>query len=344
MFILLMLVLLVVATVVGKIFKNVIDKEEKRHRENYSYESDDYASSKKKLSIIMRIVYGVICGLIVVVGIFSSIFFTNEQEIGFTVFFGKTSRIESSGMHFVFPFLSQKYIYDATTQGMAIGYSEDTDETVEEDSLMITSDFNFVNIDFYLEYRISDPIEYHYGTNDPEGVLRNIAQSAIRNTVGQFAVDSVMTTGKSEIEMLVYEDIVQELSEHHTGLTVLNVTIQDAEPPTSKVASAFTAVENAKQHAEEVINEAHEYENTQIPAAEATAEQIKQAANATKTERENAAKEEVARFNALFQEYQNNPETVKDRLYYEALEEILPNMEIIIGEDSKVIYVKGNNN
>lgn len=233
-------------------------------------------------------------------------------------------------------------VYDATTKGMAIGYDEENNESEEEDSLMITSDINFVNIDFYIEYRISDPIQYCYGTNDPELLLKDIAMSSIRNTVGQYDVDSVMTTGKPEIESKVFDDIVVGLENHSTGLTISNVTIQDSEPPTAEVATAFKDVENAKQKSETAINKAHEYKNTKIPSAEAKAEEIKQAANAAKTERVNQAKEEVAEFEALFAEYQKNPDTVRQRLYYEALEEILPNMEIIIGEDSKIVYIKGN--
>ncbi len=307
---------------------------------------DEVKESLNSILKIKPIVIGVLCLLFAVCCIFGSVYFTNEKEIGFTSMFGQNTMIDGPGMHFKVPFLSQKHIYDATTQGMPIGYYEDTDETMSEDSLMITSDFNFVNIDFYIEYRISDPIEYCYGTNDPEGVLKNIAQAAIRNTVGLYDVDAVMTTGKAEIESKVREDIIKELESHKLGITLGNVTIQDSEAPTQKVAQAFTDVSDARTKAEEDINTAHAYENSKIPAAEAQAEEIKQAATAAKTERVNAAKEEVARFEALFKEYQNNPETVRMRLYYEAMQEVLPNMEIIIGEDAKVIYVKdgaGNN-
>lgn len=207
---------------------------------------------------------------------------------------------------------------------------------------MITSDFNFINIDFYIEYRITDPIAYCYGSNEPEAILKNMPQSAIRNTVGQFDVDSAITDGKAEIESQVFNDITKELQEHNIGITAVNATIQDSEPPTDEVAKAFKDVENAKQGAETALNKAYEYEKEQIPAAEAKAKEITEAATASKTERVNQAKEEVAKFEALFAEYENNPVTVKNRLYYETLQEILPNMEIIIGKDAKVIYVKDN--
>lgn len=230
---------------------------------------------------------------------------------------------------------------DGTTQGMPMGYTMDDDESVYEDSLMITSDFNFINMDFYVEYRISDPITYSYSTSNPEEFLENITLAAIRNTVGQVKVDLAMTTGKSEIEAKVLDDIIQELAKHKTGLTVTNISIQDTEAPTSEVQAAFKAVEDAKQGASTAENEANKYTNEKIPEAEATASKIKSSAEATCTERINQANQEVAKFNAVYDEYQKNPEVIKQRLYLDTLGEILPNMEVVIG-DGKVIYVTRN--
>ncbi len=325
----LIIALFIIATGVFSVAKNIA----KAHESSCTEEDVHKVQSRT---------YAVLVLLTIIIGIVTSVYMTNEKEVGFVSVFGHNSLVESAGIHFKAPFVSRKYIYDATTQGMPIGYTEDDSESIVNDSLMITSDFNFVNIDFYIEYRIIDPIEYHYGTSDPEGVLRNIAQSAIRNTVGQYDVDSVMTVGKSEIEIKVFEDSVAELQKHDTGLTVTNVTIQDAEPPTAEVAAAFQAVEDAKQHAETLENQANEYKNTKLPAAEASAAAIIQAAEATKTERINAAQEEVATFEALFKEFSNNPEAVGMRMYYETIADVIPNMEIIIGKDSKVIYVTGD--
>lgn len=335
-------VLLIVFVIITTFFSVVRHSISAQPSEDDNY--DDSIELEKGILKVKPIIYAIFGIIVLILVLLNSIFFTNEQEIGFTSMFGTNTMIEGPGMHFKVPFLSKKHIYDATTQGMPIGYVEnpdkETEESVVEDSLMITSDFNFVNIDFYIEYRITDPIEYCYGSNDPKAVFYNIAQSSIRNTVGLYDVDSVMTTGKTEIEMAVFDDMVNELSKHHTGLSVVNATIQDAEPPTSEVSNAFMEVSNAKSKAETAVNDANSYKNTELPAAEAKAEQIKQAANAAKTERVNEAKEEVARFEALFNEYKNNPDTVKQRLYYETLQDILPKMEIIIGEDPKIIYVK----
>lgn len=286
------------------------------------------------------IVYGVITGLIIVITVFNSFFFTNEQEIAYTMTFGNATVVEGSGPHFKLPFITKAKVFEATNKGMAIGYDLETNESVSDDSLMITSDFNFVNTDFYVEYRISDPVAYEFGSSDPEGILRNIAQASIRNTVGLYTVDAVLTTGRTEIQAIVKEQIIEKLQNHNTGLSIVTVTIQDAEPPTTEVSDAFKAVETAKQNAETAINEAKKTEQTQIPKAEADADQIIKNAQATKTERINQATQEVAEFTALYQEYMRNPETVKLQLYYSMMEDILPGMEIIIGNDSKVIYVR----
>ena len=309
---------------------------------SYEYNSYDEFEIWLKILSLKPFITGGYFAIVILIGFLTSIYNTSEKEIGFTSVFGKNTIIDSAGIHFKIPFVSQKFIYDATTKGMAIGYSEDTDESIETDSLMITSDFNFVNIDFYLEYRIVDPIAYHYSTDNPEGILNNISQSAIRNNVGQHNIDGVMTTEKVQIETSVFEDIQKELASSNTGLEIQNITIQDSEPPTSEVAQAFKAVEDAKQNADTAVNEANAYTNTQIPAAEAKAEEIKQNAEATKTVRINEAKEEVASFEALFTEYASNPKTVKEKLYLDAMSEILPNMEIIIAEDGQVIYINGD--
>ena len=303
---------------------------------------DDYAEDLRSILKTKPYVLGGFAIIIVVISLFNGIYFTNEQEIGFSSIFGRNTIIETAGMHFKVPFLSKKHVFDGTTQGIPIGYSLEDDESVYEDSLMITSDFNFINIDFYLEYHITDPIAYYYSTNDPEGILKNIALASIRNTVGQVDVDSAMTTGKSQIEADVFADITAELSKHSTGLTVTNISIQDSEAPTKEVADAFQEVEDAKQGAKTAVNTANKYTNEQIPAAEAAAAKIKSSAEATRTERINQATEEVATFEALYAEYSKNPDIVKQRMYLDALSEIIPQMEIIIGKDSKVVYVTGS--
>lgn len=346
----LIVVLFILVSVVISILQHKMENEEtnfyKERRDIYDDEDvaricgEACSKIAEEMKKVRRIAYLVLSGIVLVISVFNTVFITNEQEVAFTMTFGKPTMVEGAGLHFKFPFITSAEKYDATTKGMAIGYDPESNESISEESLMITSDFNFVNTDFYVEYRISNPIEYEFGSDDPEGILRNIAQASIRNTVGLYGVDAVITTGRAEIQAIVKEQIVQKLEEHSTGLSIVDVTIQDAEPPTVEVANAFKAVENDKQKAETAVNNAMKYEKEKMPNAEAEADQILKAAEASKTERINQASQEVAEFNALYSEYKKNPDTVKKQLYYSALQEILPDMEIIIGSDSKVIYVK----
>ena len=220
-----------------------------------------------------------------------------------------------------------------TTHGTGIGYvvSSTGQNLVDKDNgIMITSDFNLLNIDFYLEYRVSDPVAYLYNAEDPEGELSNIALANIRTVVSNYTVDEAMTTGKSQIQADVKEAMIAELNEREVGLTVINITIQDSEPPTPEIIAAFKAVETAKQGADTAMNNAHQYKNQKIPEAEANADAIVQQANARKEARIAEAEGQVARFNETYAEYEKYPLITKRRMFFEKMEKILPDMKVII--------------
>jgi membrane protease subunit HflK len=127
------------------------------------------------------------------------------------------------------------------------------------------------------------------------------------------------------------KDLVSEiLEEYDIGLTLVDVRIQDSEPPTSEVNEAFKAVETAKQNAEAVVNEAKAYKNAQLPAAQAEADKLIQNAEYLKQKRINEAKEQVAMFVAMYEQYALNPEITRSRMYYEAVSEILPGVKLFI--------------
>lgn len=293
--------------------------------------------NQKELSFIKRIVNIALIVLLVVNTIGASIYTIGEQNLAVITTFGKAETVSGTGMHFKIPYIQKVEKLDSTIQGFAIGYQTEDNESEYQDSLMITSDFNFVNVDFYVEYRINNPILYLYGSSDPEGVLENIAQASIRNTIGMYSVDDVLTTGKSEIQSVIKADIMKELENNNTGLTLINITIQDAEAPTQEVNQAFKDVETAKQGKEEALNNADKYKNEQIPKAEADADAIIKEAEASKQERIDEATGEVAMFNAMYDEYEKDPDVSKIRMYYEAMEELMPNLKIIInGSNSEL--------
>ena len=186
-----------------------------------------------------------------------------------------------------------------------------------------------------MEYKISDPVQYLYSSNDPEQILRNLIQSQVRNVVGSSTVDAVLTDGKENIQMQVKELVTGILQEYDIGLTLVDVKIQDAEPPTQEVIEAFKAVETAKQKAETVINDAKAYQNAQLPQAQAQADKLVQNAEYLRQKRINEAIEKVAMFQAQYAEYAQNPEITRSRMYYEAISDILPGVKVFINTGDK---------
>lgn len=265
---------------------------------------------------------------------FNSTYQIREQEQAVLITLGQAQAVTDPGLHFKIPFIQQVRKVNTTIQGFAIGYIEDSNQTLANDSLMITADYNFVNVDFFVEYRYSDPVKALYASRDPEGILRNISQSCIRTVIGSYNVDDVLTTGKNEIQATIREMILEKLEEQDIGVQLVNISIQDSEPPTAEVMEAFMAVESAKQGKETALNNANKYRNEQIPLAQAQADGIIKAAEAQMTERINEAAAQVARFNAMYEEYIKNPTVTKERMFYEAMEEILPDLKVIIESPS----------
>ena len=234
-----------------------------------------------------------------------------EQEQAVVTTFGVAKAVTDPGLHFKIPLIQRVKKVNTTIQGFALGYSQDSNEVMEADSLMITNDYNFVNVDFFIEYKVADPVKAVYASRDPVQILRNVSQACIRTVIGGYDVDSVLTTGKTEIQGKIKEMMIGKLEQHDIGLQVVNVTIQDSEPPTTEVMEAFKAVETAKQGKETSINNANKYRNEKLPQAEAQIDQIMQEAEAAKARRVNEANGEVAKFNAMYAEYVKNPEVTR---------------------------------
>lgn len=266
----------------------------------------------------------------------NSTYTIREQEQAVLITLGTAQPVTTSGLHFKIPFIQQVRKVNTTIQGFSIGYVTDS-EFSESESLMITSDYNFVNVDFFVEYKVSDPVKAIFASEEPVQILRNTAQSCIRDVIGSYNVDDVLTTGKNEIQSVIKERIIKELSIHDIGIQLVNITIQDSEPPTAEVMEAFKAVETAKQGKETAINNANKYRNEKLPAAEAQVDQILQNAEATKEKRINEANGEVALFNAMYEEYIKNPTVTRQRMFYEAMEDILPSLKVVINGTEKSV-------
>ena len=298
-------------------------------------EVDELTNFKKGVSTVIFFVVG----LALAICIMKCFYTVNEQSNAVVTQFGKVVKVNTAGFYFKAPWQSVKKV-DMTTHGTSIGYIIEKDgqkgayPVDEQSGVMITSDFNLLNIDFYIEYRISDPVAYLYNSKQPEAILKNVTLANIRTVVSNYTVDEAMTTSKGQIQSDIKDALLRELEARSIGLTVVNITIQDSRPPVEEVVSAFKAVETAKQGADTAKNNALQYQNQQIPEAEANADAIIQKANATKAARIAEAEGQVARFNQMYAEYEKYPLITKQRMFYEAMEDLLP--------DTKVIITDGN--
>lgn len=291
------------------------------------------AQPKPKKSGGKIAVLAVLAVVLVFLGL-NSAYEIKEQEQAVLITLGRAQAVTEPGLHFKIPIIQQVRKVNTTIQGFAIGYSTDDNEINEDESLMITSDFNFIDVDFYVEYRYSDPVKAIFASRDPLEILKNISQSCIRTVIGSYPVDDVLTTGKNEIQASIREMILKRLEEQDIGIQLVNITIQDSEPPTQQVMEAFKAVETAKQGKETALNNANKYRNEQLPSAQARADGIIKDAEAQKTERVNEATAQVARFNSMYAEYIKNPVITKQRMFYETMEDVLPDLKVIIESPS----------
>ena len=282
-----------------------------------------------------RYVLIAVLAIVLVIGALTSVYTVDDKQQAVITTFGRVTDITDPGLHFKLPFGIQKvYKVDVNVyQKIELGYYTDANGVTvsnPSESTMITGDYNIVNVDFYVEYKVSDPVAYLFSSNNPELILRNLIQSQVRNVVGSSSVDAVLTDGKEDIQRQVKDLVSEILLEYDIGLTLVDVRIQDSEPPTQAVNEAFKGVETAKQNAEAVVNDALAYQNSRIPEAEAQADQLIKNAEYLRAARINEANEQVAMFNAMYLEYAQNPDITLSRMYYEAIAEILPGVKLYI--------------
>ena len=304
----------------------------------YRWSAEQPKQEKPRFARVGKTVLTVLI-LVLVVALAGTCFYTvDDKQQAVVTTFGKVTDVTDAGVHFKLPFGIQNVekVDVNVHQKIELGYASDGRgyDVNESESTMITGDYNIVNVDFFVEYKISDPVQYLYSSNNPELILRNLIQSQVRNVVGSSSVDAVLTDGKEDIQRQVEELVTQILQEYDIGLTLVDVKIQDAEPPTTEVIEAFKAVETAKQQAETVINDAKAYQNAQLPQAQAQADQLIQNAAYLRQNRINEAHEQVAMFQAMYAEYAQNPGITRSRMYYEAISQVLPGVKLYINTGS----------
>jgi modulator of FtsH protease HflK len=285
--------------------------------------------------------------LLVVIGALSSAKTVGPEEEGVVLFFGKYNRTVQPGLNFIMPFglekmykipvqrqLKQEFGFRTESAGTRTTYSA---RRFPDESLMLSGDLNLADVEWVVQYRISDSYKFLFKVRNAEQTLRDMSEAAMRLTVGDMTVNEVLTVGRQEVASRVEELLQKMCDEYENGIRVDQVVLQDVNPPET-VKPSFNAVNQAQQERETLINEAESEYNRVIPRARGEAEETIQLAEAYRLNRVNRATGEADRFNSLYEAYIKAPEVTKKRIYLETMERVLPRL------DNKIILdEKGNN-
>lgn len=288
----------------------------------------------------------IIAGIILIIFLWSGFFQIRPEEVGVITRFGKYNRTEESGLNVKIPILERLYKVAVERQQKeefgfrttsTVGRSEYTKTNTSEESMMLTGDLNLADVEWVVQYRISDPYLYLFKVRDPVNTMRDISEASMREIVGDRTVNEVLTVGRAEIASSVQQKIQELCTEYSLGIKIEQVVLQDVNPP-DPVKDAFNAVNQAQQEKETLINQARSEYNKIIPKARGQADETIQKAEGYATERVNNALGEAARFNALYREYMKAPEVTRRRIYLETMGNVIPRL------GQKIITDEAGNN
>jgi len=292
------------------------------------------------------IVRGII-GIIVIVVLVATFYSIGPEQVGVIKRWGRYVRTTEPGLHAKLPFAESvtkvrvKYIFK---QEFGFRTLQAGIETIyapgrfDSESLMLTGDLNVAVVEWIVQYKVKDPINYLFEVRNVEETIRNISESAMRQIVGDRSVDEVLTVGRIEVALEMQEKLQQILDSYDIGIQVTTVKLKDVNPP-DPVKNSFNEVNVAKQDRETTINQAWEAYNKVIPKAKGEAEKTISEAEGYAVNRVNRAAGDANKFLAVWQEYSRAKDVTKRRLYLETLEKIMPKIgtKYIIDSEQKGI-------
>lgn len=272
-------------------------------------------------------------------GGFSTIYTVQPEQRAVVKRFGEVIKVADPGLHFKIPFgidetqfvatervLKQEFGFRTANSNQRTQYSA---QDFPDESLMLSGDLNIIDVEWVVQYRISDPMLFLYSMREPTGTLRDISESVMRRAVGNRLGSEVLTTGRVEISNKVRDETQEAMELYKTGIKVITVELQDVVPPQA-VQPAFNEVNEARQEREKMINEATKQANKEIPRAKGNANRVISQSEGYATERVNQALGETARFRSILTEYRSAPEVTRTRMYLEALNEVLPKVGSVV--------------
>ncbi len=264
----------------------------------------------------------------------TSFYMVNTDEEGVVLRFGKYVRTTGPGLHLKLPGIEQastpqverilkaEFGFRTLKAGVQTRYGQ---RPIEE-YLMLCGDLSVAEVEWIVQYKISNARDYLFNVRDPEKMLRDVSESVMRSVVGDSSVDEVLTSRRAEINIEAQTKMQELLDTYTVGLKVVAVKLQDVNPP-EKVKPAFNEVNAAQQDKERLVNQALEEYNKIIPKADGKALQMVKQAEGYAIDRTNTALGDASRFLQIWKEYSLSKDVTRRRLYIEALGKVLPNLE-----------------
>jgi len=273
----------------------------------------------------------------------SGFYIVEEGQTALVLRFGEYKYSANAGFNWRFPFPvdSHETVNFAQLRQTTVGVRNNQTSTAGRDSLMLTRDENIVDVQFAVQYRVGDPEEYIFNNLRPDDIVRQAAETAMREVVGRSLADAVLYENKEAISSEALE-ITQEIADRYdSGLTIVNLTIQNVQPP-EEVQAAFSDAIKAAQDAEKTKNEGQAYANDVIPRARGAAFRLVEEAEGYKEKIVATAEGDSQRFIKLVEEYKNAPEVTRQRLYLESMQQVFSNVSKVMIEaksGSNLLYL-----
>ncbi|HCC36413.1 MAG TPA: FtsH protease activity modulator HflK [Treponema sp.] len=277
----------------------------------------------------VKAVVPVVLVLVLVIFLGTSMYIVNQAEEAVITRFGKYLTTKGPGLQFKLPFgidrhfvvnvkavQTEQFGYRTVTSGISSTYSGEASE-----STLLTGDLNIVMMEWVIQYRIVDSRAWVFNVQDQSRTIRDVSRSVINMLVGDRAIMDIMSPERSAIEIAGADLMNETFNNYGLGIHVIVVKLQNVDPPAG-VQEAFDDVNKAIQDMNRMINEGQQVYNEEIPKARGEAERLVQIAQGYAAERVNRAQGDVARFNAVYEEYRRSPEVTRQRLYYEMIEEV----------------------
>ena len=266
---------------------------------------------------------GVIIGIIAFLWLISGFFIVQEGQTGVVLTFGKYSHTTPAGFNWRWPYPIQTHeiVNVSQVRTVEVGYRNSVRNKQAKEALMLTDDENIIDIQFAVQYKLKDAGQWLFNNRDQDEMVRQVAETSIREVVGRSKMDFVLYEGREKVAFDVAASMQQMLDRYKGGVQVTNVTMQGVQPP-EQVQAAFDDAVKAGQDRERQKNEGQAYANDVIPKARGAASRLQQESEGYRARIVASAEGDASRFKQVLAEYQKAPGVTRDRLYIDTMQQI----------------------